>query len=426
MSYTVENVNNCTKKFIFNLDTAELMVEINSALNEKKKTVQVKGFRKGKAPMSVVRDLFGGQIEEQAVNKFVQNNLFTAINENKLQVVGYEFEKTKYDSGKELSFDAIIETMPEFEIKSMDELSFTKDKVEVTDEEVEEVKKNYLASKAEMTPVTDLNTTIENGLFGVLNFQGIMENGDAPENMKGQEYLLEIGAGQFVPGLEEGIVGMKQGEARDIKVTFPSDYGAEHLRNADVTFKVELVEIKQKNFPELTDELAKEFEFESVEDFNNKNREQLLTQNEKKSAQKLHHDIITKLVAENSFDVPKALIKQQKDALMQDMLKPLSQQGFTDEMIKEYMDKWGDELDDKAAFQVRSGLILGQLAKQYEIESTEADFDAKMKETAQMMGKDFEEVKKTYTSMPNFKNQLMNGILEEKVFSKLISMLKID
>ena len=105
-----------------------------------------------------------------------------------------------------------------------------------------------------------------------MNFQGVMENGDRPENMKGQEFVLEMGKGQFIPGFEEGMLGMKKSEKRDIDLTFPEDYQVEDLKNAKVKFEVELLEIKEKKYPELTDELVKEFGFDSVEDFETKNR----------------------------------------------------------------------------------------------------------------------------------------------------------
>src|SRR5690606_14037228 len=135
--------------------------------------------------------------------------------------------------------------------------------------------------------VKDEAHKLATGDFAVFNFEGELKDGSKPDNMKADEYMLEMGSGQFIPGFEDGMVGMKKGEKKDVKVTFPADYHKESLKSAPVTFHVELLEIKQKNFPELTDELAKEFGFESVADFTTKNKERMATQKKREVAAKL-------------------------------------------------------------------------------------------------------------------------------------------
>ena len=166
MSYNIEEINSCTKKLIFNFETLDLKTEIKSALLEKQKQVNIKGFRKGKAPLSMVEKLYGPQVESDALNSFVQNQLFEAINKEDLRVVGHpNFENMKYDSGKSVSFEALIEVFPTFELKELNGLSFTKDRVVITEEEVKEVAKSYLDSKAEMVELSDESAKLENGIL---------------------------------------------------------------------------------------------------------------------------------------------------------------------------------------------------------------------------------------------------------------------
>ena len=308
----------------------------------------------------------------------------------------------------------------------MSSLSFTRDSVEVSDEDVESLTKNYLNSKAEMVAIDDEGTTLDNGHFAVLNFQGVKEDGERPENMKGEEYVLEIGSGQFIPGFEEKMVGMKASEKKDIDLTFPEDYHQEDLKGAKVKFEVELLEIKNKNYPELTDELAKEFGFESAEDFNTKNRANLETQKVKAADEKLHQEILEKLIEENPFDVPLALVAQQENYVKQDLERTLAQQGFDESMKEEYFTKWKSDIVERATFQVRSGLILDTLAKKYEVEVGDEDFNAKLEETAKTSGLDMEQIKKYYESDANIKQNMMHVIREEKTFSKLKEEVKIS
>ncbi len=426
MSYTIKNVNGCTKKIEFNFATLDLTKEIKAAVVRKQGQTNIKGFRKGKAPIAMVEKLYGPQIESDALNQFVQTQLFEAVNKEKIKTVGYPtFENVKYESGKSVSFEALIETFPEVKLKDFSGYSFKKETAEVTNEDLDKMLKNYLGSKAEMKEVSDAATALKKGHFAILNFEGVKADGSRPDNMKGSEFMLEIGSGQFIPGFEDGMIGMKKAEKKNIKVTFPADYHATELQNANVTFEVELLEIKERNYPTFTDELAKEFGFESVNDFNEKNKKNLLTQKERQSSEKLHQEILEKLVSENTFDVPHTLVKNQEKYLQEDLTRTLKSQGFNDLMVEEYFSRWAQDLTKKAEFQVRSGLILDHLANEFKIETSEKDFDKKIEESAASAGIDVETVKKYYSSNAQIKNNMMYAIREEKTFDTLKTKMKI-
>ncbi len=427
MSYTVETLNGCTKKLLFNFETIDLTTEIKNAMVRKQRTVSLKGFRAGKAPLAVVEQMFGPQMEHEALNQFVQSQFFDAVEKEKMRVVGYpSFENMKYNKGKSVSFDAMVEVFPDVTLQNYSKYSFKKDSAVVTDEDVEALKKNFLSSKAEMVEVTDANRTIDKGLFAVINFEGEKENGERPENMKATEYLLEIGTGSFIPGFEEGICGMKKGEKRTLNLEFPKEYQVPELQGAKVKFFVELVEIKEKKFPEFKDELVKEFGFETVADFLKKNRENLVQQKEKTTLQKLHQEILDKFVADNKFDVPNTLIHQQEDHLKEELRGTLKSQGFNDAMMEEYFHKWHGDLHTKAEFQVRSALILDALAKKYSIEVGDAEIETKYAEMATATGMDIEQIRKFYNSNEKAKNNISFAVREEKTFEALAKDIKIS
>lgn len=427
MSYTVKSVNGCTKKLEFNFATLDLSKEIKAAVVRKQSTTNMKGFRKGKAPLAMVEQVYGPQIESDALNQFVQTQLFEAVTKEKLKTVGYPaFENVKYDSGKSVSFDAVVEVFPEIKLADYSSYSFKKEKVEVTNEDLDKVTKNYLGSKAEMTEVTDASAKLAKGQFAVFNFEGVKADGSRPENMKGSEYLLEIGSGQFIPGFEDGMIGLKKGEKKNILLTFPADYHATELQNAKVTFEVELLEIKEKKYPALNDEMAKEFGYESVADFNEKNKKNLLAQKERQVLEKLHQEILEKLVKENKFDVPATLVQNQVKYLQEDLSKNLKAQGFNDAMVEEYFKRWATDLTTKAEFQVRSGLILDHLAQEFKIETSDSDFNKKIEESAAQAGMDVETVKKYYSANSQIKNNLMYAIREEKTFDALKNKIKLS
>lgn len=426
MSYTIQDVNGCTKKLVFNFDQVDLSKEIKEALVAKQQNSNLKGFRKGKAPLEMVQKLFGPQVENDALYRFISEQYYNAVKKENIRAVGYpQFGNTKYES-KNVAFEATVEIIPEVELKDYSKLTFKKESETVTDEDFETLKKNYLSNKAEVTEVKDAEAKVKKGDFAVFNFEGEKADGSKPDNMKAEEYMLEIGSGQFIPGFEDGMTGMKKGEKKDIKVTFPADYHEAELKNAPVTFHVELLEIKQKNFPEFTDELAKEFGFESVTDFTAKNKERMVQQKKKEVSSKLQQQILEKLIEENKFDVPKSMIDDQKESVKQELSRTLKQQGFNDQMIALYFERWDDDVTSKALFQVRSGLILDKLAKKYNIESTEADLDVKIEEMVAQSGMKKEEILSFYTKNENVKRNLMYAIREEKTFDKLTKDVKVS
>ena len=421
MSYTIQNVNDCTKKLVFNFEKVDLSKEIKAAVLAKQADSNLKGFRKGKAPIEMVQKMFGPQIENDALHRFISNEYFEAVKKENIRAVGYpQFGNTKYESGQTVAFEATVEVIPDFELKDFSKYTFKKESEVVNAEDFETLKKNYLAPKAEVTEVKDAAHALAKGDFAVFNFEGEKADGTKPENMKAQEYMLEIGSGQFIPGFEDGMLGLKKGEKKDVKVTFPADYHEEDLKNAPVIFHVELLEIKTKNFPEFTDELAKEFGFESITDFNAKNKERMQAQKKREVQTKLQQAILEKLIEDNKFEVPLALIEDQKVGVKQDLSKTLKQQGFNDQMITLYFERWNEDVTNKATFQVRSGLILDKLGKKFNIEANEADLDAKIDEMVAQSEMKKEEISKFYKSNENIKRNLMYAIREEKTFAALI------
>jgi trigger factor len=426
MAYTLENVNDCTKKLSFNYEDVDLTSQIEAALKEKQKTANIKGFRKGKAPLNMIQQVYGPQVENDALSRFLSQEFYKAVQEEKLKAVGYpQFANTKFE-GKNVSFEAIVEIFPEFELKDYSKYTFKKDDAAVTEEDFDQLVNQYLGPKAEMVELKDEAATLDKGHFAVFNFEGEKPDGTRPDNMKAQEFLLEIGSGQFIPGFEDGMTGMKKGEKKTLELTFPEDYHEEDLKGALVKFDVELLEIKEKKTPELTDELVKEFGFESVDDFNTKNRKRLEDQKQRQVQSKLQEEILNKLIEDNDFTVPQALIDQQKQAVRQDLGQNLRQQGFNDQMVETYFEKWDSDVTEKAIFQVKSGLILDKIANKYSVEATDADLDSKIKEMAEGAGMEVSQVEQFYKGNENMKQNMLYAIREEKTFEKLIEDMKVS
>jgi trigger factor len=421
MSYKIEDVSSCTKKMIFNFSEVDLTSEIKQELLKKQKESSLKGFRQGKAPLSMIEKLFRAEIENEAYRRFISNKFYDAVMKENLRTVGYPmFNNTKFSKEEGVSFEVMIEIFPEFELADISGLKFNKPVVMVTDEDVQNLKTQYASSKAELVELKDETTTLTKGHFAVFNFKGTKSNGESPAEMKGDEFLLEIGSKRFIPGFEDGMEGMKKGEQKDIELTFPEDYHEESLKNEKVTFHVELLEIKEKKLPEFSDEFVKEIGYEGVADFEEKTLKNLKRQKETEAKQKLNQEIIEKLVDLHKFDIPNTMLMMQEEAVMKDLEKTLKQQGFNDAMMKDYFVRWKEDIGKKAEFQVKSGLILDKMSEKFAIETVDADLEAKYAQMAEATGMKIEDIKSYYSKSKDVERNLRYAIREEKTFEKIL------
>jgi trigger factor len=427
MSYSIENVDGCTKKIVFNFLDLDLGPQIEKSLKETQKKVSLKGFREGKAPLEMVKNLYAPQIESDALNNFIQDELFKTLQKENLNPIGQpSFENVKFDKNKSISFDVVVELFPEFELKDYSKLSFKKEASEVTAKELEEAKNQTLEAKSEIVPVGDSKTKLAMGHHAIFNFEGVRANGDRPENMKGLDFDLVIGSNRFIPGFEDGMIGMITGEKKNIEVTFPADYQEESLRSEKVTFEVELLEIKEKKYPEITPELLKDLGVASLEELNERNKERILMQKEMQGKEKLKTEIMKKLTEENDFAVPKSLVQRQYEMLKKDVHDNLGKQGHSHDKVHEIIQGWEADLLKRAEEQVRGSLILDTLAKKFGVEIGEADIDTQMESIAKSYGIPTEEIKKFYASNEQAKRNMVFSLREEKTFNKLMSELKIS
>jgi trigger factor len=427
MTYSVVAVNNYTKKFVFNFENLDISKEIQTALVNKQKTASLKGFRTGKAPLSMIEKLYRPEVEMDALNNFVNGQFMKALETEKLRVVGRpNFENFNYDPGKKVSFEAVVEIFPEFELQDYSHLKFAKDKVNVTADDVEKQKKSLLENKAEVVAIEDASVKAKLGHIVVINFEGERANGERPANMKAEEFELELGSNQFIPGFEEKLVGSVVSKGLALHLSFPADYHMEDLRNEKVTFHVDLLEIKEKKYPEFTDELVKEFGFESVADFETKQKEQLAIAGVEAAERKLNDEIVKALVELHGFEVPVALIHEQEHYLQEEMKPRLKQQGFTDQMMEKYFENWHHDFHQKAEFQVKAGLILDKLAKKNEVTVKDSDLEAHLEKIAgRFGGVDFATVKKFYFEDAQRKNSLVHMVTEEKTLDAVKKSVEV-
>lgn len=401
---------------------------INAALNKMYQQVQrvakFKGFREGKAPLAMVKTEYKQKVEYDVADQLIREHYDKAIDELKLEPVN--FPAIDFDGIKEnepLKFTATFEVKPEVAIKKFKGLEVEKEKLDVKDEAIEKIIDDIRASKASIVPVIEVRPA-QLGDVSIIDFEGRV-NGELLPGGSASEHMLELGSNQFIPGFEEGIVGMNVGDKKTISLNFPEEYHAKDVAGKPVAFDVTLKEIKKKVIPELDDELAKTLgNHESAAHLREEVKKDVVGAEEKRIKDDLKTRILHALVDANPFEIPESMVKQQKEIIVEDVHQRMKQDGMTDEQFVEYRTKWDADFTKSAEFVIKSSLLVSNIGRQENLTCTDADVADRMEKYAKQSGIELEKIKSFYNK-PENRSRLRFQITEEKVMDLLIAEAKI-
>ncbi|MFC5558184.1 trigger factor [Ureibacillus thermophilus] len=413
--------------------TIEVPAEkVNQALDQAfqkiVKQINVPGFRKGKVPRKIFEKRFGVEaLYQDALEILVPEEYSKAVDETGIFPVDYPEigELDGFEKDKDFTFTATVTVKPEPKLGEYKGLEVKKLSTEVTDEEVEEQIQNLLNRKAEYEIKED--EPIVEGDIAVIDFEGFLGD-EAFEGGKGEDYPLEIGSGQFIPGFEEQLVGLKAGESKDIQVTFPEEYHAEELAGKDATFKVTVKEVKTKVLPELNDEFAKEAdpEVESVEELRNKIKERLAEQKKNEAESTLRDELVEKAAENAEMEIPEAMIHNEIHRMIDEFAQRLQMQGMSLDLYYQFSGQTEEDLHEQfredAETRVRISLTLEAIAKAENIEVTQEDIDKELEKMVDQFKMDKEKI---ITALGGTTEILENDIRTQKTVEFLVEHAKI-
>ena len=302
---------------------------LDRVFKEKQKTVKVDGFRKGKVPRSVFEKKFGKEsLYFDAANAVLEEAYTKVMTDSKLIPVVQPAVDIKDITDKGVEFIFRIVTKPEVKVKKYKGLGVKPEKVKVTKEEIEHELGHLLERYTELVTKEG---KVENGDVAIIDFEGF-KDGVAFDGGKGENYSLEIGSNTFIPGFEEQIIGMKTGDEKDLKVTFPEDYGAADLAGAPVVFKVKVNEIKEKKERELDEDFFEDLGMDGIDSEEKLRKEiksSILSQKEV-DAENRYIDKILEEVSKNvEVDIPEEMVEEEVNRLMHRFEEQMKMQGIS-------------------------------------------------------------------------------------------------
>ena len=402
MKLTKENGDNRQVVLTIEVPEEEWSKAIEAAVKRIANQVNIRGFRRGKAPRRIVEREVGLQaILDEAYEKMGPKAFNEAMEQEKLELATYpQFERVTVEEGKPLIFKATVTPKPEVTLGEYKGLKVEKAAEEVTEAQVDEHINKMRERQAKLVDAPE-GAAVAKGDLVTLDFKGFVD-GEAFEGGEGKDYPLQIGSGSFIPGFEDQLVGAKAGETCEVKVTFPADYHEKKLAGKDAVFQCTVHTIRHKELPALDDAFVEKVSvFHTVEELKKDVREKM----EKAAAQKAENDrrvaAIDKAAENITVDIPPVMIEERITQMLRELAMRLEQQGMKFEQYLQYsgsdIAKLREEYRETAAKNVRTDLMLEAVAKAEGIKVEPADLDMEVAMMAQMYGAKPAQVKKIVT-----------------------------
>lgn len=387
------------------------------AFNKLAANVEIKGFRKGKAPADMVKaKVDQGQVFDRAINSLLQDTYRQVIAEENLRPFARPVVDVTKLSDLELELKFTLVLAPEVTLGEYKGLHAEKKEAVVTDHEIEHAIEHLVHDNASLVVKEDAAV---NGDTVVMDFEGFVD-GKPFEGGKAENYSLELGSGQFIPGFEDALVGVKAGEEKDVNVTFPTEYTPE-LAGKAATFKVKVHEVKVKKIPELNEELIKDLNLTNVKTLDElKGYQKAILESQKANDVKRdYYEALVKQIRDNAkIDLAKEIIDGEVEAMEENMLKQIEQQGLTMEKYLQITGQTHEQLHEQmakeAADNVRSVLVLEKIAEIEKITVEDDEIEFELAKIADQYKMPLEEVKKVLKdSMDRFRADVRSRRIQE-------------
>lgn len=397
MKATLISKENNRAKFTMDFTAEEFEAAVVKAYQDSKDKFNIDGFRKGKAPRSIIEKHFGeGVFFEDAINNLFQTAYPEALNELDLEVIDSpQADFSEIGKGKPLTVTIDVAVYPVVEVKDYKGIEVEQVDPEVTEEDVD---RDIEAMRKRNSRMVVADRPVENGDTVILDYAGFVSDeqfqGGTAENQE-----LKIGSGMFIPGFEEQLIGVKAGESKDVVVTFPEEYQAKELAGKEATFKCKVHEVKFEELPELDDEFAKDVsEFDTLVELRDDARARILESVKLQCENEAKDKVIAQVYENNKIEAPATMVADEMDRMIQELEQQMRYQGLN---IQQYLQFTGSTLDDfrneikpEAEKRVSTRIVLRSIGDVENVEVTDEDLDKELQRMSEAYNTDPENIKK--------------------------------
>jgi len=424
MNVSVKDAGACRKTMTIEIPADKIAEERDETLKAYAKFANIPGFRKGKAPKHVVAKKYAKDIDQDIQERVLPKYYHEALHETDLKVVNVvDATEVSLEEGQPVSFDVTVDVEPEFKLPKYTDIPVKEEKSGVTDAQVQEQIDSILNQHANYEEVE--GKTVAEGDMAQLTYEATVDGSplkDAIPEAKGigggSGYWVSADEYAFIPGMGEAIVGLKTGDKKKVKVTFPADFMVKELAGVKAVYEIEVTGVRERRLPTIDEEFCKTLQVESEEDLRSKIREQLEVQAENAALNKKHEQIVEYLIKKTKLDVPESIVQQQTRNVMYDIAQRRMMMGQTQEQIGEQQEEILKEAQERALENVKLRYIGLGIAKELGLEASINEIDEEIATMAIRQRKDARELRKEME-----KNDSIASVGEQIRFNKALDYM---
>jgi trigger factor len=430
MEVTQTKAEGLSRTFEVKVSATELQAKLAQRIEEIRPQMKLKGFRPGKVPAAHVRKMYGRDLMGELIDKLVNETNQKALEDSALRPAGQPAVKMDGDIEKvvkgeaDLAYEMNVDVMPEFTPVEAASLTITRPVAEVTDEQIDESLKRIAEQNIKYEPRGADEVSVD-GDAVIVDFVGKID-GEAFEGGSAEQQSVVLGSNRFIPGFEEQLVGVKAGDEKELNVSFPETYQAANLAGKAAVFETKVHEVRAPQTPELDEEFAKGLGLESLEQLRGLVRDQITAEHANASRAKAKRDLLDKLDAAHSFDLPPGMVEQEFNQIWQQLQAEMDAGRVTAEEKDKPEDELKAEYRKIAERRVRLGLVLAEMGRISDVRITEQEVNqALIREARQYPGQE-REVVQFFQKNPNAMAQLRAPIYEDKVVDHILSVATVE
>jgi trigger factor len=421
MRVNVEAPSNTERRVEVFIPQEEVTGKIEEVFKELQKSAKIKGFRPGKAPRKIIEAVYGNYISEEVSSRLVSESFEKALGETSLTPMSRPRITTeKIERDKEFHYTAVFEVIPEFEVKDYIGIELRKEKYEVKEEDVERTLNQLRERVAQAKPIGE-DREVRTGDYLIIDYVGFF-NGNPIKDLQAKDVQVLAGEKKLKPEFEDNLIGMKKGEEREFEVTYPENFQMKDVAGKTVKFTVKIKDILEKILPELDDEFAKDLGEENLEGLKKKIREDLEEKLKKESKDRFKSELIRVLLEKNPLDIPPSLVENETIRLKREFAFNLERHGLR---FPELNEEDEGSFRERAAQNVKTSIILGEIARKEGIQVDDEEVESKLIEISKSLAVPFEKVREAYEK-GNMIEGLRARLVEDKVLNFLIEKSKVQ
>ena len=427
MQVTVEDVSSIKKVLHIEVPQEDVNRELDKAYNNLKRTAKIKGFRPGKVPRSVLEQYFKKDIHNDVTSKLLQDSFVAAMKETDLKIVGNpQIDPPSIDEKGPYKYKATVEIQPQIEHIDFKGLKLKKALYRVTEEEMDAQLKMLQRNLAKQEAISE-DRPVQMDDFVLIDYEGFKGGKPFAETQKTENFTMKIGQGQISKDLDEQIISMKPGESKEITVQFPEDYFNAKLAGHNITFKVDLKEIRVEKLPEINDDFVKMLgRYDNLDELKQAINDNLNQGYAKRVEQELNEQIFEALIEKTEFEVPESMIEYELEGIIADAEKSFAYHNTTLEALGLSRETLSEKYRDTADKQVRRHLILGRIIEQEDLKLLDEKLENGYKDISQTMNQPVENIRNYYQQNPDKLDVFKHALLEKEAIRLIVESSAVE